>query len=732
MFNNFKEETKKMVVLAKKEMINLKHPYLGSEHLMLSILKSNNNVSNTLKKYGINYKKYYDEVINLVGIGDSKEECILYTPIVKEIFERAIDISSESSAKVSIDNIFVAIIELGEGIALRVLNNLNINLERIYTDFVFKVPKKNKHKKSLLDEVGIEYTSLEYINNFDPVIGRDNEINQIIQVLVRKNKSNPLLIGEAGVGKTAIIEEISRRIVNNKVPNKLKNKRIINLDMSNAVAGTKYRGEFEEKINKIVKEAENDEDIILFIDEIHTIVGAGGAEGAIDASNIFKPALARGKIKCIGATTLDEYKKFIEKDKALERRFKKIIIEEPREEELKNIVYKMKPLYENFHHVCINNNTLELIIKLANKYIKKYKNPDKTIDILDEVCAHANLKENKLMTEYNSLSLKIKDIINDKNNKIMCGDFKSALKYKQKENSILSRINDLELILTTTNYNVVTKKDILAVLKNKVNVPIVELGDKYNKKKIINNLSNKIFGQQTAINELVNGFIYNLESDNVYSVLLTGKSGVGKTFLAKEFAKEISKKVLRIDMAEYSEPHSISKLIGAPAGYVGYEDTNYLFDSIREYPFTIIILDEIEKAHPTILNLFLQILDNNEIKDSKGNIIYFNNAVVLMTTNIDSKKSLGFDGQKNNIELNEYFTNGFINRVDEIINLNDLEKDTIIEIINKSKINDNIDVNDIVNKSNYKEYGARHIKNLIRKESKTKNLKKIYKNYSKN
>ena len=732
MFNNFSDETKKMIAVAKKEMINLNHPYLGSEHLMLSILRSNNNVSNILNKYGINYKKYYNEVVKLVGIGDSKENCILYTPVVKEILERAIDISSESSTKVSIDNIFISIIELGEGIAFKVLNNLNINIERIYTDFVFKVPKKNKQKKSILEEVGVEYTTLEYINNFSPVVGREKEINQVIEILIRKTKSNPLLIGEAGVGKTAIIEEISRRIVNNEVPNKLKGKKIINLDMSSAVAGTKYRGEFEEKINKIVKEAEGDDSIILFIDEIHTIVGAGGAEGAIDASNIFKPALARGNIKCIGATTLDEYKKFIEKDKALERRFKKILIEEPNGEDLKNIIYKLKPIYENFHHVSISNNILELIISLSNKYIKNYKNPDKTIDILDEICAHANLKENRLMTEYNDLSLKIKNIISDKNKKIMSGDFKSALKYKQQENSILSRINELELALTTTNYNVVTKKDVLYVLKNKVNVPIIELGNKYNTNKIINNLEKKIFGQNQAIEDLVNGFIYNLKMDNIYSVLFTGKSGVGKTLLATEFANEISSKILRIDMSEFSESISISKLIGSPAGYVGYEDSNYMFDSLREYPFTVIILDEIEKAHPSVLNLFLQILDNNEIKDAKGNTIYFNNCVILMTTNIENNKLIGFESKQYNSQLNEYFTSNFINRLDEIINLKDLDEVSITKIIKESKEYANLDVKEIIAKSNYKEHGARHIKKLIKKTYKLKKIKKISKNYSKN
>ena len=448
MFNKFSDDAKKVISYSKKEMMKLNHPYLGSEHIMLGILLHENNVSNILKKYGITYKKYKSEVIKLLGIGEEKVNYILYTPIVKEIFERAIDISDEQNTIVTIDNLFISLIEIGDCIAYRVLKSMKLDIEKIYTELVFKVPKKNSKKKTILDEIGIEYTDSALVNTFEPVIGRDNEIKQIIEILIRKNKSNPLLIGVAGVGKTAIVEEISKMILNNNVPNKLKGKRIINieelvrrierkdvpevlfntkvvaLEMGSLVSGTKYRGEFEEKLNKIIKEAETDDDIILFIDEIHTIVGAGGAEGAIDASNIFKPALARGKIKCIGATTIEEYKKYIEKDKALERRFKKVLIEEPSIEMVEEIIKKIKPIYENYHHVSIDDNVLNLIIKLTDKYIHNYNNPDKTIDILDEVCAHANLKENKYMKEYNSLSNKLIEIKKEKNEKIRSGNFR--------------------------------------------------------------------------------------------------------------------------------------------------------------------------------------------------------------------------------------------------------------------------------------------------------------------
>ncbi len=739
MFNKFSEETKKVLSLAKKEMVELKHPYLGSEHLLLGILKSNNNVTNLLKKYNVTYKRYRDAVIQLVGIGEKKTEWVLYTPIVKEIFERAIDISCDSNTEVTIDNLFIALIEIGDGIANRVLNNLQVNMEKIYTEFVFKIPKKNKKKKTIIDEIGIEFTDPSMVAKFDPVIGRDEEINQIIEILVRKNKSNPLLIGDAGVGKTAIIEEISKMIVNNKVPNKLKNKRIINLDMSSAVAGTKYRGEFEDKINKIIKEAETDSDIILFIDEIHTIVGAGGAEGAIDASNIFKPALARGNIKCIGATTVDEYKKYIEKDKALERRFKKVIIEEPDDINVKNIIYKLKPIYENYHHVTIKNNILDLLIELTNKYIHNYKNPDKTIDILDEVCAHANLKENATMKEYNKLTLDLTNIIKAKKEKIEGNDFKSAFKYKQRENEITSRLNELEYLLTTTHYNSVTKSDLAHVLKNKVNIPIIELNDRFSYSEITKKLKAKVIGQERAIKQLVSSYFAHMENNEVFSVLLNGPSGVGKTSLALEFAHALSNKVLRIDMSEFSEAHSVSKLVGAPPGYVGYDNSNYLFDSIREYPFTVILLDEIERCHPSVLNLFFQILDNNQIKDAKGNVIHFNNTIIIMTTNVEKEKNLGFSNSQTNSKLNDYFTIPFINRIQEIITLDSLSEDTMLKIIRQelrlSAKNITVDSNKfkkILAESAYKDYGARKIKSIVRKITSSKKRKKSTKNYSKN
>lgn len=729
MFNKFSEETKRVIALSKKEMFELKHPYFGSEHIMLGILKGENHISNILKKYNITYKKYKNTLINMIGSGTDETKWVLYTPLVKEIFERAIDISDDNNTNVTIENLFIALIEIGDGIATRVLKKMNLNIDKLYTEILFKLPKIDTKKKTILDDIGIELTTDNMVKSFDPVMGREKEIEHIIEILIRKNKSNPLLVGAAGVGKTAIVEEISRLIVENKVPARLKNKHIINVDMSSIVAGTKYRGEFEDKLNKIIKEAEEDDDIILFIDEVHTIVGAGGAEGAIDASNIFKPALARGRIKCIGATTLEEYKKYIEKDKALERRFKKVMIEEPSLVQIKEIIYKLKSVYENYHHVNISDSLLDLIIELSNKYIHNYKNPDKTIDILDEVCAHANVKENPKLIEYDELAKELANIIDEKNNKIMSNDFKEAYRLKQKENDIVTRINNLEFCLATNHYNKVTKKDIYDVLKSKINLPI--LSD--DKKNIINKLQRNVINQNENIRHLVNSYFTNKNSNDCLRILFTGFTGCGKTFLSEMFSKNISNNIIKLNMNEFSESHSLSKFIGTSPGYVGYEDSNLIFDSIRDYPFSAIVIDEIEKAHPKVLNILYQIFDTNELRDSKGNIIKFNNCSFLITTNLNNTKKLGFESKnaKDNIDLDA----SLMNRIDEVINLNKLEKNDIEKIIAKeckSKTSDNKLVNKILLECEYEKYGAKKIKKLINKYLKIKKIKKVSKNYSKN
>lgn len=426
MYNSFTEEARKILMSAKEEMKELKHPYVGSEHLLLAILKDKNDISNKLKEYELTYDRLRREIIDIVGLGSQDVDCFLYTPLLKRIMENAIyDSKENNNGNVTVAHLFSAMLEEGEGIAIRILIGMDIDLDDLYHEFAFKLPiKKSKNKKLLVDELGIDLTKKAKEGNLDSVVGRDYEIKRVIEILSRRKKNNPILIGEAGVGKTAIVEELSRLISLGEVPNNLKNKRIVSLDMATTVAGTKYRGEFEERVNKILKELEENDDIILFIDEIHTLVGAGGAEGAIDASNIFKPALARNKMRCIGATTTMEYKKFISGDKALDRRFQKVDVKTPDTKTLKQILLKLRDTYSNYHKAIISDEIIDYIIELSDKYIKNRYEPDKSIDILDEVCAHVSLKENSKLKKYNNLTKELNEILKTKKNYLIKKDYK--------------------------------------------------------------------------------------------------------------------------------------------------------------------------------------------------------------------------------------------------------------------------------------------------------------------
>ena len=396
MFGKFSEEAQRVLVDAQKEMSELKHPYIGSEHLLLAILKNNKDLVNKFKKYKITYKSFKEELINLVGMGDNTPDLLLYSSTLKTILENVIIESRETGDEISVNELLLSLLNEGEGKAIRILLSLGVDINKLYSDISEKRKiKQKKSKKLIVEELGVDLTKRAKNNELDPVIGRDIELNRVIEILSRRIKNNPLLIGEAGVGKTAIAEELARRIVSGNVPMPLKNKRIISVDMACTVAGTKYRGEFEERIKKMVKELEDNDDVIIFIDEIHTLVGAGGAEGAIDASNILKPALAIGKLKLIGATTISEYKKFIEKDNALDRRFQKVFVEEPDKSNLKNILMNLKSIYEAYHGVKIEEKLIDKIIELSDRYIYDRCEPDKSIDILDEVCTKVSLKEAK-------------------------------------------------------------------------------------------------------------------------------------------------------------------------------------------------------------------------------------------------------------------------------------------------------------------------------------------------
>ena len=738
MFGKFSEEAQRVLVDAQKEMSELKHPYIGSEHLLLAILKNNQDLVNKFKKYKITYKSFKEELINLVGIGDNTPDLLLYSTTLKTILENVIIESRETGDEISVNELLLSLLNEGEGKAIRILLSLGVDINKLYSDISEKRKiKQKKSKKLIVEELGVDLTKRAKNNGLDPVIGRDIELNRVIEILSRRTKNNPLLIGEAGVGKTAIAEELARRIVSGNVPMPLKNKRIISVDMACTVAGTKYRGEFEERIKKMVKELEDNDDVIIFIDEIHTLVGAGGAEGAIDASNILKPALARGKLKLIGATTISEYKKFIEKDNALDRRFQKVFVEEPDKSNLKNILMNLKSIYEAYHGVKIEEKLIDKIIELSDRYIYDRCEPDKSIDILDEVCTKVSLKEAKEEKEIIKLSDCLTKIQKEKNNAIINQNYDKAYSLKEDEEELQSKINKLKLdYMRKEKVKKVKLKDIVEVVSSKTKIPINEISKDYitSINEIEKTLKENIIGQDEAIDKLIDiskKIKLGIKDKNrSYSVLFCGSTGTGKTYLSKLFAENLVGKnnVIKLDMSEYSESISINKIIGSPAGYVGYDDNKKILEEIRNKPYSVLILDEIEKAHKSVLNFFLNILDEGNCKDSSGKIVRFDNVLIIMTSNAYVSKSLmGFNKNTTNNSLEDFFSKEFINRIDEIVPFNKFTEEDINKIIIKEankcykKYNSeniiSLDmINRIIKESNYEEYGVRKLCKAVRKE----------------
>ncbi len=743
MFSKFSEDAQKVLMDAKREMQRLKHPYVGSEHMLLAILSHHEfSITKKLESYGIFYKKFRDELVSVVGLGKNANSWFLYTPLLKRVLESAmLDSKEEKMQEVSVEQLFLSLLEEGEGVAIRLLVGMNIDIDKLYNDFSTKIMYKKSSKKKLsIEEYAIDFNKRVQKGEIDPVIGREEEVARLIEILSRRVKNNPLLIGDAGVGKTAIVEELASRIENGEVPKGLQHKRILSVSMASLIAGTKYRGEFEERINKILTEVENNNEIILFIDEIHTLVGAGGAEGAIDASNILKPALARGKLKVIGATTTAEYKEFMERDKALDRRFQKLVVEEPEVNKVKEILENLKPIYESFHGTVIPDDILDLIILLTNKYVYDRRQPDKAIDILDEVCAKASLSLGKNERRLQEINKKLKVVRNLKNQSIMNQNFEQASNYKKEEYDLEDQKNKLELqFMKVQKPKVITKDMVREVIYLKTKIPIYELGINLNKEidKLSRDLKSKIMGQDDIVNQLVT-FTQKYKSNYLpqrpYSFLFVGGTGLGKTCLIKEYAKtQVPKNsFIRIDMSEYKEEHSISKLIGSPPGYVGYNDQNAIFDKVREYPNSILLLDEIEKAHPAVLKLFLQILDEGSIKDNKGNEIVFKNTLIFMTSNLGSnQKTIGFSGSKKelrNVYLEEYLGVELVNRIDLIWYFHNMDGAIITTIIkskldaikkarNSVKIKFSKElIDEIKSRCDYQKFGARRIDKIIEEE----------------
>ena len=741
MFGNFSEEAQNILVKAKLEMLELKHPYIGTEHLVLSMLNHSEKIKEKLSSYHLDYEIFKKEIIKVLGIGEKDDSLFLYTPLLKKVINSAIlDSKDNNDGLVTTEHLFSSLLEEGEGVAIRIFLSMGIDINAMYEEFATSLIKKAKPKKNrklLIEELGINLNEKVMSNLTDPVIDREKEIERILEILCRRTKNNPILIGNAGVGKTAIVEELAKRIVTNEVPDYLKNKKIISLDMATTVAGTKYRGEFEERMRKILNEIETNDDIILFIDEIHTLVGAGGAEGAIDASNILKPALARGHLRCIGATTVEEYKKFIEKDKALERRFQKVNIEEPSYEKTLEILTKLKPIYEKFHNVILQPELLDEIVKLSAKYIYDRSEPDKSIDIMDESCSKVSIKETKIDKEITSLELEIDKLAKLKNSYIIENNIDKAYTYRKKEIVLQEKLDNL-LLNSIRKNKIVSIEDVANVIHTKTQIPVYEIlkDDVKVVKNIEKQLRDNIVGQDEAIKNLIDitkRIKFGYKSENkCSSFLFVGPSGTGKTALSKIYADFLvgGKNLIRLDMSEYADATSVNKILGSAPGYLGYDDNKNILEEIKNKPYSVILLDEIEKAHPQVINLFYQILDDGLIKDSKGNMIKFNNNIIIMTSNIGyEKNNVGFNNKTESTiltELKNELSLSFVNRIDNIILFNHLTEENIRVII-KNKINNlkkkysNVTIkisknviNEIIELSNYYDFGARKVDKIIK------------------
>ena len=677
MKNDFEMEVKKILKQAEKEMLELNHPYVGSEHMLLAVLKSNSNVTSILNNYGLFYDNFKENLIKIVGKSRIRSEVALYTPLLKRIISNSLDDAKERNTKVKTEYLILEMIEEGEGVGIRILLNMNISLDDLYESL--NKPLKEYNNDLYLYNIG------KILNNNLPdekIFKREKEINNIIEILLRKNKNNPLLIGEAGVGKTAIVEELARKIDSSEVPSMLSSYKIVSLDTGSLISGTRYRGDFEERLNKIIKEAVNNKNIILFIDEIHTIVNCGGAEGAIDAANILKPYLARGDIKIIGATTNKEYKNTIYKDKALDRRFQTLYIEEP---DLKDTIYilnSVKSDYEKHHNVIITSENIEDIVMYSDKYIFNKFNPDKALDILDLVCAHAKMTRP-----------------NNKNALSVLEKKKEKLLLQKKYNAVL----ELELKIHSLKENndkiEITREDILKVIEYKTNMPVL---DNFNKN--LNNLKDlllkKIYGQNEAVEKIVDLLKEKYLIDNRYplSITLVGPSGCGKTFITKEIASILfgEKHFLHLNMKEFASDFAVSKLLGTSQGYIGYDD-ECILSKIKDYPYSIILLDDIEKASNKVKDIFEKIIEEGYVTTNKGETIHFENTTIIATSCKKVKNKVGF--KTTNIKETKSTLFGdniiYLNKIDKVSakkyikresNNLKLTKDEIDSIIKKASI----------------------------------------------
>ena len=685
MENTYSYEVSKIFKEAEKIKMELKHSYVGTEHLLLSLLKLDEKIKDVFFSYSITYDIFKDELMEIVK--PTNNDCLsIYTPLLKRVINNV----RKDKNKITPIDLLLSLIEIGEGIALRILVEMNVDIDNIY----LSLKNQDNKDKSKLEIYKLGKNLQDY--DFEKVINRENEINLVIETLFRKNKNNPLLIGEPGVGKSAIVEELSRRIKVGDVPSFLENKKIISLEMGALISGTKYRGEFEEKLENIIKEVEQNKDIILFIDEIHTVVNAGGAEGAINASDILKPYLARGKIKLIGATTLNEYNKYILSDKALSRRFEIIKVLEPDEISTKDILLNIKENYEKHYNIDIDDENIDTIINLTNKYILNRYNPDKSLDLLDSVCAMKMVENNKEIKIKNLVN-EIKETIKIKEEMVKLNNFDSALEYRDKELNLNKELNEIK-----NKKLKLTNNDIRKALYRNLNIPL--LNEKLDT--LEEELNEVIVGQKEAIKDIVN-ILKSSQEHRPISLMLTGSTGVGKTKTVKDIAKILNIPLIKLDMTEYSTEMGLTRLIGVNQGYVGYNDRT-MFDSLKLNPYAIILLDEIEKAHPSILNLFLQILDDGYITNARGEKIDFKNAYIFMTSNAVMQHKIGF--MKNHGNFEQHFSKEFLARISKIICYKDIDEMMLKEYLNKRNIKDL----EVIKNYDYKSLGFRSLDKIIK------------------
>lgn len=724
LFGRLTERAQRVLAHAQEEAMRLNHSNIGTEHLLLGLMKEPEGIAaKVLEAFGITEEKVTKEVENLIGHGQEQVGAIHYTPRAKKVIELSMDEARKlNHTFVGTEHLLLGLIRENEGVAARVFANLDLNITKARAQVVKSLGSPEQGSKNAqttknqatptLDGLARDLTVIAQDGTLDPVIGRSDEITRVIEVLSRRTKNNPVLIGEPGVGKTAIVEGLAQAIVQNEVPETLKGKRVMSLDMGTVVAGTKYRGEFEERLKKVMEEIHQAGNIVLFIDELHTLIGAGGAEGAIDASNILKPALARGELQCIGATTLEEYRKYIEKDAALERRFQPVTVDEPNTEDSILILKGLRDRYEAHHRINISDEAIEAAVNMSDRYISDRFLPDKAIDLIDEASSKVRLRNYTTPPSLKELESELETVKKEKDAAVHSQEFENAANLRDKQTKLEKQLEDTknEWKKAQGEKNTcVTAEDIAVVVANWTGVPITKLNETESERllNLESILHNRVIGQNDAVKSIskaVRRARAGLKDPKrpIGSFIFLGPTGVGKTELARTLADAMfgeEDAMIRVDMSEFMEKHSVSRLVGSPPGYVGHDDGGQLTEKVRRKPYSVILFDEIEKAHPDVFNILLQVLDDGHLTDSKGRKVDFRNTVIIMTSNVGAQelqnaRFVGFGAKESGPdyetirktmmdELKQQFRPEFLNRVDDIIVFHKLEKDHLKEIVTK-------------------------------------------------